>query len=209
MESAIDKLAFERKKAIINASMKEFSAKGYDEASTNVIAKEAGLSKALMFHYVNSKEALFLYVFHYCERLIEEDYLWQLSFTEGDLFLRLEQSFTLQIALLEQHPWLLEFTQLTGTTKSEQINQVLEERDSKQDTFCYDRIFQDVDESHFRVGLSVERCKEIIGLSTIGFTSQLLAAIRQNEWQSRAISRRVADYLNDLRGIFYDEGRQK
>lgn len=41
--------------AVLNAALKEFSLQGYDNASTNVIAKEAGISKALMFHYVSSK----------------------------------------------------------------------------------------------------------------------------------------------------------
>ena len=48
-----------RRNAILNAALKEFASKGYDEASTNVIAKEAGISKGLMFHYVGSKEIFF------------------------------------------------------------------------------------------------------------------------------------------------------
>ena len=44
----------QRRDAILNAALKEFSSQGYDNASTNVIAKEAGISKALMFHYVRN-----------------------------------------------------------------------------------------------------------------------------------------------------------
>ncbi len=44
---------------ILNAGLREFSQRGYEEASTNRIAKAAGMSKALMFHYVKSKEELF------------------------------------------------------------------------------------------------------------------------------------------------------
>ncbi len=45
-----------RRNAILNAALKEFVSRGFDNASTNVIAKEAGISKALMFHYANSKQ---------------------------------------------------------------------------------------------------------------------------------------------------------
>ena len=55
----------QRRDAILNAALKEFSLRGYDNASTNVIAKEAGISKALMFHYVSSKQDLFLAVYDY------------------------------------------------------------------------------------------------------------------------------------------------
>ncbi|WP_242822971.1 TetR/AcrR family transcriptional regulator [Syntrophobotulus glycolicus] len=47
-----------RRNAILNAAFKEFAERGFDEASTNVIAKESGISKGLMFHYVNSKKDL-------------------------------------------------------------------------------------------------------------------------------------------------------
>lgn len=46
----------QKRDAILNAALKEFSSQGYDKASTNIIAKEAGISKALMFHYVSSKQ---------------------------------------------------------------------------------------------------------------------------------------------------------
>ena len=52
-----------RRDAILNAALKEFVLEGYDKASTNVIAKEAGISKALMFHYVSSKQELFFWVY--------------------------------------------------------------------------------------------------------------------------------------------------
>ena len=51
---------------IINAALKEFAQRGYEEASTNRIAKAAGMSKALMFHYVKSKEELLLMLLDYC-----------------------------------------------------------------------------------------------------------------------------------------------
>ena len=55
-----------RRDAVLNAALKEFVLQGYDNASTNVIAKEAGISKALMFHYVSNKQELFLVVYDNC-----------------------------------------------------------------------------------------------------------------------------------------------
>jgi AcrR family transcriptional regulator len=50
----------ERRNAIMNAALREFAVKGFDDASTNVIAKEYGISKPLMFHYVNNKKDFFI-----------------------------------------------------------------------------------------------------------------------------------------------------
>jgi len=63
-----------RRDALLNAALKEFSIQGYDNASTNVIAKEAGISKALMFHYVSSKQELFFWVYDYFDNLMKKEY---------------------------------------------------------------------------------------------------------------------------------------
>ena len=72
METILD-LDPRRRDALLNAALKEFSTQGYDNASTNVIAKEAGISKALMFHYVNSKQDLFLFVYDYFSELLDRE----------------------------------------------------------------------------------------------------------------------------------------
>ena len=60
----------ERRNAILNAALKEFAGKGFDDASTNVIAKEASISKPLMFHYVNNKKDFFLFLYIIAARAI-------------------------------------------------------------------------------------------------------------------------------------------
>lgn len=49
----------EKRERVINAALKEFS-KGYMAANTDVIVKEAGISKGMLFHYFGSKRGLFL-----------------------------------------------------------------------------------------------------------------------------------------------------
>lgn len=71
----------QRRDAILNAALKEFIIRGYDNASTNVIAKEAGISKALMFHYVSSKQ----------------EYFELMNYEERDIFDKLHQSYVSQI----------------------------------------------------------------------------------------------------------------
>ena len=47
---------------IVEASLAEFAAQGYDGASTNRIVARAGISKGVLFKYFRDKESLFLYV---------------------------------------------------------------------------------------------------------------------------------------------------
>ena len=102
----------QRRDAILNAALKEFAVRGYDNASTNVIAKEAGISKALMFHYVSSKQELFLVVYDFFSDLMKQEYFELMNYEERDIFNKLHQSYVLQIALIQKYPWITEFSKL-------------------------------------------------------------------------------------------------
>ncbi|MFD2130926.1 TetR/AcrR family transcriptional regulator [Pseudogracilibacillus auburnensis] len=200
-------LESKRKDVIVNAALKEFAVKGFDDASTNVIAKESGMSKGLMFHYVNSKKDLFLFLYDYCTDMMNKEYLDLMNFNEQDIFEKLRQSYLLQIELLQKHPWIFEFIKImTATTKSEEINQELEARGNEEQLICHKTMFNRIDESKFREGLDVERGKQFIFWLNIGFTNQILEKIRNSKMTDldyNNILTELDGYLNELRKIFY------
>lgn len=191
---------------IINAALKEFAQRGYEEASTNRIAKAAGMSKALMFHYVKSKEELLLMLLDYCRRTIAEDYLNKMDLQEKDIFTRLLQSYTLQIELMKKNPWIFDFTNLKIETNSAAINQKIAERTKTQQSLCADELFASIDESKFRPELDVERSKQLILWGNIGFTNEILAELKNTDYEQidyQAISAKLTQYLDDLKTVFY------
>ncbi|SFM34958.1 transcriptional regulator, TetR family [Gracilibacillus orientalis] len=199
-------LESKRRNVILNAALKEFAMKGFDDASTNVIAKESGISKGLMFHYVNSKKDLFLFLYDYCADMINKEYLNLMNFNEKDIFEKLRQSYLLQIELLQKHPWIFEFIKIDAITKSDDINKELEKRVNEKQTLCHETMFDIVDESKFREGLDVERCKQLIFWSNIGFTNQILEDIRNSEVTALDYDNILAEldsYLDELRKIYY------
>lgn len=202
----------QRRNAILNAALKEFVLRGFDSASTNIIAKEAGISKALMFHYVNNKQELFLCTYDYFDELLDKEYYMKMDFTEKDVFNRLRQSYLLQIELLKQYPWILEFSKLAAKTNSDELNEQLEMRSSKKQSSCCDNLFEMIDESSFRAGLDVEKCKQFILWANIGFTDEILKDIKNREgsdWNDKIIVEKIDSYLNELKKIFYIIGAMK
>src|SRR5690625_4938817 len=181
MQLKISNLEPKRKNAILNAALKEFSTKGFDDASTNVIAKEAGISKGLMFHYINSKEDLFLFLYDYCADRINKEYIDLMNFNEKDIFERLRQSYILQIDLLQQYPWIFDFIMMTDITNSDDVNKKLEERVNEKLSRCQEEMFEIVDEIKFREGLNLERCKQIIFWTNVGFTNEIQEDIRKTK----------------------------
>lgn len=196
----------ERRDAILNSALKEFTLRGFDDASTNVIAKEAGISKALMFHYVSNKQELFLVVYDFFSNLMKKDYFELINYDEKDIFNRLRQSYILQIKLMEKYPWILEYNKLSSKTRSSEINREIEKRKQEEYANCYPKLFDDIDISQFRKELDIEKCKQIIFWSNIGFTNQLLDEIRNtqnNSLNSRLIINKLDNYFDEFKKIFY------
>ena len=207
MPAKLSDLDTSRRNAILNAALKEFALRGFDNASTNVIAKEAGFSKALMFHYIGSKQELFLFVFDYFSELLNKEYYQLINYDELDLLKRLHQSYLLQIKLLKEYPWIFEFNKLSAVTNSSEINNELKERSSKKDADCYPTIFDTIDKSKFRPDLEIEKSKHIILWSCTGFANQMLEDIRNSEYSHldyTAMEKALDDLFTELRHVLYN-----
>jgi len=195
-----------RRNAILNAALKEFATKDYDEASTNVIAKEAGISKGLMFHYVGNKENLFFVVFDYFTDIMDKEYFELMNFNVKDIFERLRQSYFLQLELVRKYPWIFELNKLSSASNPDVIKKELEKRAAENLSSC--NIFGMIDESKFRAELDIEKCKQFILWSNIGFTNQILEEARNVEFENLdydSIVAKIDDNLQELKKIFYKE----
>ena len=196
----------QRRDALLNAALKEFAQRGFDHASTNAIAKEAGISKALMFHYASSKQCLFLTTFDYFADLLNMKYSNQLDLVAEDIFESLRQSYLLQLELTKQYPWIFEFNKLSATTNSKEVNKELEKRAKKKQPSYSDPIFKMIDKSRLRAGLDIEKCKHIILWANVGFTNQILNEIRNSEYSSLnydLIVERIDNFIDSQKSIFY------
>jgi hypothetical protein len=159
-----------------------------------------------MFHYVNNKKDLFLFLYDFCTEMINKEYFDLMNFGEKDIFERLRQSYLLQLELLQKHPWIFEFNKISVITRSDEINKELEERQKGRQSLCYETMFHSIDESRFREDLDIERCKQLIFWANIGFTNQILEDIRnsrRNELDYDEIVAQLDGYFNELRKIFY------
>lgn len=85
-----EKINGEKRGRIIEASLAEFSSKGYNAANINVIARNAGISIGSMYQYFESKENLFLAIFDIACGIIEKS-LASIDDLEGDIYAKLDQ----------------------------------------------------------------------------------------------------------------------
>lgn len=109
MNDKFNSLSDERQKMIINGAMKCFSIHGYEKASMADIANEAGVSKALLFHYFETKKKLFLYLWNLTAEKTRESLV--ASGVEGykDFFSAMEKGLKAKMDLARSWPWMAIF----------------------------------------------------------------------------------------------------
>ena len=61
----------EKRKAVINSGFRNFALFGYRKASMRDIAEDAGVSKALLFHYFDTKKEFYLFLWSFVKVTID------------------------------------------------------------------------------------------------------------------------------------------
>lgn len=198
----IDKLDDERRLLLINAGLKEFATRGYQKASTNTIAKEANMSKALMFHYVENKESLYDFLVEYCYGVLDNDYLNIIPYESHDILEMLRHSYKLQLMIMARHPWLFEFVELVNDNAKD------EKCLSYDQNTCFERMISEHNDTLFKIQLPNEDCHEMIYWNNQGFSNQVLSELKETASEDVGVdklTRKIDKYIDNLRVIFYAE----
>lgn len=202
----LENLDTERKDAIINSALAEFAAKGYEEASTIIIAKNAGISKGLMFHYVSSKKDLFLYLYDYSLNIILTDFFGSINMNERDMLERCRQIAFVKIELLHKHPQLFDFIKVAIYTDCENVKVELDKKGKYTRIVAFEKLFKNVDDSKFKDDIDIEKVKELIVWSLNGIADKLQSKIKGLSWDEMDFDRLIAEcdsYFKVLRQVFY------
>lgn len=100
----------DRKEKIIRAAISEFAEKGFEGASTNEIAKKAGVAKGLIFHYFGNKENLYIHAYRtVTDTLVNEFEKFVGKAGEKDFFQMLKEWGYWKIEFMVNHPDLANF----------------------------------------------------------------------------------------------------
>ena len=150
----------DKKVRLIKAAMKEFGENRFEKASTNVIVKEAGISKGLLYHYFYSKKDLYNYLFDYAIKAILIPIAEQVGLEDSNIIRRIERIAKLKIKILEEMPELVTFSKTMYEGMSyDDIKKVLE----KYNPIPLDMYYShNVDSTLFKEGVDVDMAIKII-----------------------------------------------
>ncbi|MGN7410693.1 TetR/AcrR family transcriptional regulator [Sporosarcina sp. SAFN-010] len=177
MVKAFETLDESKKKRIIDAAIHEFAEHLYEQASTNRIVKEARIGKGMLFHYFETKQALYEYLVDRALNVMEELYVQYIDVSEPDFIERMKGSAKLKMDVYRLHPDLFHFVGQVVLEKESRIPKALGERLEKMQQDGLTSLFSGIDLSKFRDDIPADDVMKLISWSIEGYGKELLAKL--------------------------------
>ncbi len=204
-EEKFNALDDEKRERILNAARKEFAAKGYNNASTNEIVKEAGISKGALFHYFGSKQDLYKYLFENTAEILKKEFFAKIDLSKADIFQRLRQVLRIKLEMLLRHPASIDFMTKTFYENSE-VSSYLEEKTKELTELSYGTIFKNIDTSKFREDVDIKKAMDVILWTSQSYSmaqKEKLNKFPEDKPDYQAMFDEMEEYFSLLQKTFY------
>ena len=159
----------EKQNAILNAGYRVFSENSYKKSPMSEIAKEAGISKSLLFHYFKNKKEFYLYLYNYVFSLMREIAEEEITDTETDFFEIFLHSSKLKCKLLEQHEYSYRFMMKTFYEEDEEVARDLIGKNIIESNNGINDLLGRIDKNKFKDGLDIHQLINVITWCLEGF----------------------------------------
>lgn len=204
MEDVLSRMKEEKRLKLINSAMKEFGENRYNKASTNAIIKDAGISKGLLYHYFDSKEALYDYLIAFSMKSIGNAIIESVEWDDGDLINRMHRVIEIKLGILEKYPYMLDFGKSMYDSKSLDEMKVLIDQYIPD---LYLKVYShNIDYSLFKEHVDVGRAVKMIQFFLDGYSEQLLKKYRTTISSIKEFKQEMDEieiYLDIYKEAFY------
>jgi TetR/AcrR family transcriptional regulator len=196
----------EKQDRIINAAIKEFAQKGYDNASTNEIVKEAGISKGLLFHYFKNKKQLYLFLKDRFMDLLTKEFYQKVTFTDPDIFVRIEQATLIKMELRNKYPDIFKFVTSVYLEDSKEVKEDLDKWKTEITEVNLHRAFDGIDTSLFRDDVDAQKIIKIITWTAEQFATEESAKAKlspEHDFDYDNVLKELNEYFTIFKKCFY------
>ena len=195
-------LPVEKQNKIINAALKAFSSNGYKKASASDIAKNAGISKAMVFHYFGSKQNLYLYLVEFCGELFMNEIDAKLEKKVSDFFERIKLTTNIEISLMKRYPAIVSFLKSIFFENDADVKEGINAMLAKGENFRNRIALDGTDTSKFKDNIDIKLVMKMLTWIGEGYSIQLPG---EGEIDYDALSKEMAECLDLLKNNFYKE----
>lgn len=189
----------EKQDAIINAALMVFAENGYRKASTDVMVKEAGISKGLLFHYFISKQGVYEFVYDYSVKYMMLELMQTVRRDEKDFFSIQRMIELAKTRVMKNYPYMQQFLSSVKYENHPDALKVIKESDKVIDD-TYNSIYKRADMSRFSGPVDQQKIIKMIGWMSDGYIKD---KFREGTPDLDEMNAEFAQYLSMLRDHFY------
>ncbi len=182
--------------AVINSAYACFGKNGYKKTSIADIAKQADVSKALIFHYFDTKKNLYKYIIDFGIEKLLEIMTWE---TE-DYFQLIEEAMNKKAKIMSEFPGLFEFSLSLINESDEEVVDMLKELFENNAFEEYMKMFENIRWDKFKPEFDKKTIMSITKWITDGYINSEINNKTFEQMQADIIK-----YLKLLKQFFYKE----
>ena len=185
----------EKQDRMINAALRVFAQNGYRHASTDVIVKEAGISKGLLFHYFTSKMGLFSFLFDYSVKYMLFEFDRLISQKETDYFVICKEMEKAKLNVLRSYPYMHEF--IEKSLEEDQLD-IIETIEISKNNYLetLSKYYAQGSRSFLREDIAPNRLDALIHYTVDGLTKD---QIRTGSFQPEMLYEQICSYLDTIK----------
>jgi AcrR family transcriptional regulator len=163
MNSGFLKLSEDRRNQIINAGFKIFAQNPYKKAPVAEIAKEAGISKALLFYHFKNKKELYMFLWEKAIELTSKEIAKQNILGTKDFFEMMKRSLKGKCNLTRMYPYASEFSLRAYYEENPEIRQEIQNNFREISEESEKKVFEIMDTTTLRDDINLnEMYREMI-----------------------------------------------
>ena len=189
----------DKQDAIINAALKTFALKGYKDASTDVIVKEAGISKGLLFHYFTSKQGLYDFICDYSTKYMTLELTRAVKKSEKDCFELMSQISMGRVRVMRNYPYMHRFLRSIRTEEDKEALEAIGTNVEDMER-TYRKLYDNIDSTKLIQPQQLPRIINIIDWMCDGFLKDNFTTQDPNPDE---LFEEYSEYLTLLRTHFY------
>lgn len=163
----------QKQQAIINAGYRVFSQNSYQKSPMREIAEEAGISKALLFHYFRNKKELYLFLWDVCAKTTIEYMQEYGCYEPTDLFEMMYRGLRAKAQIMRLYPSMGSFVVKAYYAGESEVSAEIHKSYEMYKRLKVDSVLASLDPAQFRPGIDPQMMYQQMYLACEGYLWQM------------------------------------
>ncbi len=197
------KLGNDKVRRIINSAFKIFCENDIEKASTNMIVKDAKISRGLLYHYFTDKQDLFDFLLYFTMTKVVANMSKNINWDNTDFLDRMVESMVSQMKAIQDYPYIMNFFQKYES----QINRdSLRDNTEKIEPGLHESFYtRNVDFTLFKDNIDIDQLLRVVRFTLGGLIRDITQKIKQEKRKLdiNTIETELRDYICFFKRHFY------